>query len=331
VTFVTIVVSQSHEKKMTQKVTNGTSLIRWQDVVMSESKTSASFASQRQVGARHQHSLSSAKTGETRVKETVMPTAITSTQVDSAKEIEVLPGVYERRTFLRSSLTSAAAMFALSASGKSFAQAASKALVTNGTAGLSWDEFLKQAVPVAQQLIGASAFSVDEYLYRIGSMATRLSEIPDSKLGPYTQVDPRVWFGPSFRGSPLLIIQWRMEPGAFLPPHNHRNASVCTLAYEGEIRLRNFEIVGEEPGYDSKKSFRVRETRSEIMSRGRISTLSPSRDNIHSFQAGKETARGIDINTLHGTNDFSFLNLAEKPLNVESRIFEATWNPTLGK
>jgi len=251
-----------------------------------------------------------------------------TTNTDVAKEVEVFPGIYERRYFLHGSLAAAAALLALElSSGKTLAQTTSSV----GTGTLSWDDFLKQSVPVAQKLIADPALNVDEYLYRIGSLATRLSEIPDSQLGSYKPVDPRVWFGPSFRGSPFFIIQWRMEPGAFLPPHNHRNASVCTLGFQGQIRLRNFEIVGEEPAYDSKQTFRVRETRSETMTRGRISTLSPSRDNIHCFAAGKEAARGIDINTLHGKNDFSFLNLSEKPVDAESRIFEATWNPTLGQ
>jgi len=162
--------------------------------------------------------------------------------------------------------------------------------------------------------------------------ATRLKEIPDSRLGPYTSVDSRVWFGPSFRGAPFFIIQWRMEPGASLPPHNHPNASVCTVGFAGEVRLRNFEIVGEPPAYDSKKTFRVRETRDETMKRGKINTLNPVRDNIHCFRVGKEGARGLDINTLHGqTNAFSFLDMSENPLDSENRIYEATWNPELGQ
>jgi len=86
-----------------------------------------------------------------------------------------------------------------------------------------------------------------------------------------------MFFAPSFRGTPFFIIQWRIEPGVVFPAHNHPNASVCTLGYEGEVRLRNFEIVGEAPAYDSKKTFRVRETHDETIERGRINTLSPSR------------------------------------------------------
>src|SRR5438270_2840175 len=256
-----------------------------------------------------------------------------SKAVQAPNEVEVFPGVHERRYFLRGSLGTLAAIVALKASPENtFAHTPVKSGVAAGGDELAWDEFLKQSVPVARQLIADPAFSVDEYLYRIGSLATRLKEIPDSKLGPYTAVDPRVWFGPSFRGSPFFIIQWRMEPGAFLPPHNHPNASVCTLGYEGEVLLRNFEIVGAAPDYDSKKTFRVRETRAERMTRGKISTLSPSRDNIHLFQVGKEGARGIDINTMLAKSaPFSFLDMNEKPVDADQRIFEATWNPQLGQ
>src|SRR6266404_28315 len=155
-----------------------------------------------------------------------------SLSTSSSKEVEVFPGVFHRRFFLKGSLTSAAIALAVGALPKKLlAQGAAKARVVGGAEKLGWDDFLKQAVPVAQQLKADPAFSIDEYLYRIGSLATRLKELPDIKLGPYTDVEPRVWFGPSFRGSPFFIIQWRMEPGAFLPPHNHPNASVCAATY----------------------------------------------------------------------------------------------------
>lgn len=252
----------------------------------------------------------------------------TLSNTDHSNEVEVFPGIHERRYFLRGSLATIAAVVALRATPKSLlAQTPIKSTGAAAVDGLAWDDFLKQSVPMAQQLIADPAFSVDEYLYRIGSLATRLKELPNSALGSYKTVEPRVWFGPSFRGSPFFIIQWRMEPGAVLPAHNHPNASVCTLGFEGEVRLRNFEIIGEAPDYASKKTFRVRETRNEMMSHGRINTLAPLRDNIHCFQVGSEGARGIDINTLHGkTNDFRFLDISKMPADSEKRIFEAAWS-----
>src|SRR6185503_15625191 len=248
---------------------------------------------------------------------------------DSSEEIEIFPGIMERRYFLGSSICSLAAIVALGTNGATLAaqEQTRRDAVAIGADKLAWDDFLKEAVPVAQKLVADPTFSVDEYLYRIGSLATRLNEIPDTQLFPYTAIDKRVFFGPSFRGTPFFIIQWRMEPGAVLPAHNHPNASVCTLGYDGEVRLRNFEIVGEAPEYDLKKTFHVRETHNEMLTRGRINTLSSSRDNIHFFQVGKEGARGIDISTLHGKMaQFSFLDIAEKPLDPEKHIFEAAWN-----
>src|ERR1044071_8333391 len=182
--------------------------------------------------------------------------------IKPTREVEVFPGIHERRYFLRSSVAALGAVVALRMAPKSvLGQSPLKGSGVMDADRLGWEDFLKQAVPVAQQLIAEPAFSVDEYLYRIGSLATRLKDIPDSKLGPYTSVDPRVWFGPSFRGSPFFIIQWRMAPGAFLPTHNHPNASVCTVGFEGEVRLRNFEVVGQAPAYESKETFRLHESR----------------------------------------------------------------------
>lgn len=243
---------------------------------------------------------------------------------------EIFPGVTERRYFLRRSIETVAALVALGATTKSFL-----AQELAGAAGpadkLTWDSFLKESVPLAQQMIADPAFSVDEYLYRIGSLATRLKEIPDTKLFPYKGVAPAMSFAPSFKGSPFIIVQWQMEPDATLPPHNHPNYSVCTLGYSGEARLRNFEIVGEAPEFASKKTFRIRETHNEVLAPGRINTLSPTRDNIHCFQAGKAGARGIDITTPHGKNvGFSFLDLSDKPADPEKRIFEVAWKDPVG-
>jgi hypothetical protein len=111
-----------------------------------------------------------------------------------------------------------------------------------------------------------------------------------------------------------------------LPPHCHPNASVCTLGIEGEARIRNFEIAGEAPNFSSKETFRVRETHNEIIAPGRLNTLSALRDNIHTFQAGKQGARGIDISTYHGPDvGFSFLNIADKPRDSERWVYEAAW------
>jgi hypothetical protein len=80
-----------------------------------------------------------------------------------------------------------------------------------------------------------------------------------------------------------------LEPGAILPPHCHPNASVCTVGIAGEARIRNFEIVGQAPEFAARQAFRVRETH-------------------------------------NGPNfSFSFLELENKPVDAEQRLFEAVW------
>jgi PCO_ADO len=194
---------------------------------------------------------------------------------------------------------------------------------------LGWDDFLKQCVPVAEELHRDSSKSgQDAYLYWVASMVARLrlKEAPRAKLGRYGTLDPPVHFGRSFRGKPFFIVEWWLEPGAVLPPHCHPNASVCTLGIEGEARIRNFEIVGDAPDFSSKQTFQVRETHNEIIAPGRLNTLSALRDNIHTFQAGKQGARGIDISTYHGPEvGFSFLDISDKARVAEQRIYEAVW------
>jgi hypothetical protein len=157
----------------------------------------------------------------------------------------------------------------------------------------------------------------------------RLRAAPATKLFPYGRLDPKVEFAPSYRGAPFVIIQWRMHPRAILPAHCHPRASVCTLGLEGEARLRNFEVEGSAPAFDSGSSetFLIRETHSQIIAPGRVSTISTVRDNIHYFEAGPDGARGIDITIPYGGDgSFSFVGFApDRPKDAGRRVFEATW------
>lgn len=249
---------------------------------------------------------------------------------------EIAPGVFiERRFFLRSSLIAAATALLLSsreaanavqatdAHNDSLESAEAAALISSGS--LSWEEFISEAVPVAQQLLKENGTDFDNYLYRIASIAVRLRAAPETKLYPLGVV-PDINLAPSYKGPPFAVIQWKMEAGAIFPPHNHPNYSVCTVGLEGEARIRNYEVLGEAPAFSSKKSFRVRQTHDEFIAAGRVNTLSPARDNIHRFEASRQGARGIDITTLHGAElGFSFIEMADKPLDAGQRIYEAAW------
>jgi hypothetical protein len=249
---------------------------------------------------------------------------------------EIAKGVIiERRSILwLPALTAAAFVFGKTrhltagSSDKKPDQPADKNLLVGGQ--LDWEEFLVQCVPVATELHkDSSAAGQDAYLHRIASYAVRLRSAPATKLFPFGKLNPKVEFNLSYKGVPFVVVQWRMHPRAILPAHCHPQNSVCTLGLEGEARLRNFEIHGEAPAFDSgsTKSFLIRETHSQILTPRRTSTLSASRDNIHYFEAGTAGARGIDITTPYGGNgNFSFVAFdPDRPTDAKQRLFEAIW------
>jgi hypothetical protein len=194
---------------------------------------------------------------------------------------------------------------------------------------MSWDDFLKECLPKSAELHkNSTAQGQDAYLFWIASMAARLNltTFPKTKLSKFKNLDPPAEFGVGYRGVPFFVVEWKMSPNAHFPPHNHPNVSVCTVGMEGEARIRNFEVVGDAPEISSDKKFNVRETHNELISAGRINALSAKRDNIHTFQVGKDGARGIDITTYHGKDiGFSFLDIQEKTFDAEKRLFEANW------
>ncbi len=238
---------------------------------------------------------------------------------DDERKEEVAPGVTitRRRMLLLPAATAAALVFGRDSFGQSAAPLP------------AWDDFLKECLPKAKELHRDSTRNGQEaYLRWLGLMATKIkaTELPPAKLGKYKGLEPASSFGVGYRGEPFFVVEWRMEPRAFLPPHNHPNVSVCAVGLEGEAHLRNYEIVGEAPEFASAKSFRVRETHNETFGPGRINTLSTLRDNIHSYRAGKEGARGVDITTYHGPNvGFSHLEIAGKSMDEQQRVYEAVW------
>lgn len=237
---------------------------------------------------------------------------------------ELAPGVtIERRTIFWAPLATAAAMLRAP-------QPARAATDASAASPLDWDDFIRPCPADAAEFArDVTEIGQDAYLHRIAAWAVRLKAAPDTRLGAFAGLDPKVEFGPSFRGVPFAVIQWRMASRAVLPAHCHPRASVCTVGTEGEARLRHFEVHGPAPAFDSgsRTPFLIRETRSQIVAPRRISTLSSTRDNIHYFEAGATGARGLDITTAYGGDgSFSFVAFQpDKPSDPKERLFEAVW------
>jgi hypothetical protein len=204
---------------------------------------------------------------------------------------------------------------------------AGSALPSAPLQGGSFSELARACNSLASDLLEKKALTADEYLGRLASLGAglRFDDVPRGKLGRFASYDPPIELGPIHRELPVTIIQWRFAPGAILPPHNHTPAHVLSLCIEGECRVRHFDALGAPP-FDSRETFRVRETENRVLRPGRSTSLSPDRDNIHTFEAGPEGALGFDLNTfLPGEGDWSMLEIDDRPSRGYERVFEARW------
>jgi len=235
---------------------------------------------------------------------------------------QVAPGVVESRRLIVSAPLAAVAAVALGKLGVAQEPA------TNESGQIDFDQLFQECAALAQRANRDPGLNEDAHLYRIAAVAARLKlkSVPEAKTGRFAGLNPPVNFGPVRIALPLAIILWRLDPWAVLPPHNHNPADVLSICLSGEARVRHFDTVGEPPEYGSQKTFLVRETRNILLTPGRMSGLTQTRDNIHTFHAGEHGATGIDINSvLPGKKDFSFLQFADKPVDIEKRTYEAVW------
>lgn len=208
-----------------------------------------------------------------------------------------------------------------------FLAAVPEALRANDGGALTWDEFTKRTTAVAKELYSEDAYDEDAYIYRIAAEAIAAPEVPASvKTGRFGKLDPPVEFGPAYRGAPIMIIQWKLAPNAWLPPHNHPHYNVLSVGLDGEALVTHYEVQGDAPPFDATSPFVVRRTRETLIAPRRVSPLTSVRDNIHTFRAGPKGARGIDINTRHGKDiGFSFLHIDAKPADATRETFAARW------
>lgn len=196
-----------------------------------------------------------------------------------------------------------------------------------GSGPLTWDEFTARTAALAKELSGDDAYDEEAYVYRIAAEAVAAPAVPASvKTGRFGKLDPPVEFGPAFRGVPIMIIAWKLAPHAWLPPHNHPHYNVLSVGLEGEAVVTHYEVDGDAPPFDVASPFAVRRTRETLIAPRRVSPLTSVRDNIHTFRAGANGARGIDINTRHGKDiGFSFLHIDAKPVDATRGTFTARW------
>lgn len=192
---------------------------------------------------------------------------------------------------------------------------------------IGWGEFLARAQEDARRLVSdRTQAGQNAYLFAIAQHAVRLGELPPVEPKDFGGLKPGYSFSLIHRGSPFVVIYWRMEPGAIYPAHNHPGTNVCTICTSGTAHVRNFDIAGAPPSTERDLAFNVTETAHDVLEPGVVNMVTGLRNNVHWFESGAEGAEGLDISTTVAGTPFSFLRLGKETSERPGlRLYSAQW------
>ena len=249
-----------------------------------------------------------------------MQHGINTEELEIGETAETSPGVLvERRCLMK---TLALAFSSISLPGVATAQ-----LVRVNDARLTYEEFLKEVIPVARRLVNDTSLAGQHrYLLTLASYAVVLADVPVPAMRDSGQgAGGGTFIGANPGGDPFIVLHWRMEPGSVIRHHPHTYGNVMTLGLEGEVRIENLEMVGVRD-FAAKGTFKVRRTQSQVLTPGQVNLVNLERGYIHGFHASARGGRGLDITTrIREKQETPYLNLGKNPVEVEAGIYEASW------
>lgn len=190
---------------------------------------------------------------------------------------------------------------------------------TSSSQGLDFGEFVGRLDGMARDMVGRKDPDEEAYLEAVETLIRRLNS---AKVPQFRGASP-VESASCVNGQPLRIVYFRLQPGARIPPHDHRDYNGVVHVVEGSAHIQNYDFIGSPstvPGGD----FRVRKTRDEVVSKGQNSTLTRIRDNIHDIVAGSEGVTFMDVFTFFDASGHSrYLNIGGAEIDGS---FEARWS-----
>ena len=212
----------------------------------------------------------------------------------------------------------------------------SRARANHATLESDHVDFFERWIERAAELTASDDPNEDAALHELCAELTRFdrASFPEPFRVAYEENGLKI--GPVGGDATLQILQIDLEPGAVIRPHNHVGFCFVSLGLQGGVRARHFEPVGVEldppEGVSTEKASDVvlREVSSTWLTPGRTSTLTRTRANIHTFQAGDDGARMIDFgihfsNPGDGPTRFSVLEIDDSPRDQLLRTFDARW------
>lgn len=192
--------------------------------------------------------------------------------------------------------------------------------------GLTYEEFLAEVLPQSRRLLRNAGKGESAYLMTVAAAMLRIRDhTAPLRQAMQTFRKQHATDGERF---PLSAMAMKLGAGKGFKHHDHLDYNGVMLGIEGEVRIRNYDFVGEAPALDSEKTFEIRETRDELILPGGISTLGSKRNNIHDLVAGKDGARVLDVFTFFSKRATSrWLDVEPEPVDAERRVYAARWRP----
>ncbi len=189
--------------------------------------------------------------------------------------------------------------------------------------GLSFAEFVTQALPLARQVVETGK-NEESYLYSVASLLARTQDPGDGVRSRMRSL--RNELGQEGQRFPLAVVQFRLAEGRGFTHHDHRDYNGVILVMEGEVHVRNYDIVHKDAVPPKGETFQIRKTCDDFVGPGRFSTLGRRRDNVHDLVAGKGGARVLDVFTYFkkGATSYS-MDVEQEPKDEAGRIFDAAW------
>ncbi len=245
--------------------------------------------------------------------------------IDTRVNETVAEGVtLERRSLLRLSAATLASAFALTACASSPTKRSERADEPLSDGALEIGELLSELRPDARRVVESGGRQEEAYLARVSELLARL-HVP-------TQAELRAAMGPhpmseGGAGLEIWLAMFQLEAGKGFTHHDHRDYNGVILGVEGEARVKNFDILGDDLVPPDGQTFQIRQTRDDVILPGRFSSLGRTRENVHDLVAGPGGATVIDAFTYFTPEARSyFMDVDPVPRDADRRIYDAVWS-----
>ena len=185
-------------------------------------------------------------------------------------------------------------------------------------------EFLSEVHALARDQVRGGGEGESTYLMSVATALTRMSA-PGSGMREAMRAF-RNEHGQEGERFPIAAVVMDLQPGGGFTHHDHRDYNGIILGLGGEVRIRNYDILGDEAVPPKGSTFQVRETRDDLILPGRFSMLARRAENVHDLVAGPEGGRVLDLFTYYAKGARSyFMDVDAQPRDEERRIHDAAW------